>query len=134
MSSLGPNTTIRDVMTGTPHTVGRNQKLAVAHDLMRKHGLRHLPVLEARELVGVISQRDLYFLEASSGIDRRVEVVGEAMSGDVFQAKPDDKLTDVARVMAERRLGCAVVVEGPEVIGIFTATDALTLLARMTAS
>ena len=132
MNPIGPKTTIRDVMTGTPHTVGRDQSLTVAYDLMRKHGLRHLPVLEAREIVGILTQRDLYFLEATSGVDRRIGVVGEAMSVDVFRAGPEDRLTDVARTMADRKLGCTVVVEGNEVIGIFTATDALGLLAQMT--
>lgn len=132
MTALGANTTMRDVMTGTPHTIGRDQKLSVAHDLMRKHELRHLPVLDARRLVGVLSQRDLYFIEAVAGVDRRIDVVGEAMASDVFRVSPEDKLTEVARRMAERKLGCAVVVEREEVIGIFTATDAIALLARMT--
>jgi acetoin utilization protein AcuB len=132
MTSLGSNTTMRDVMTATPHTVGRDQKLAVAHDLMRKHNLRHLPVLDARKLVGVLSQRDLYFLEAMTGVERRIDVVGEAMAVDVFRVKPSDKLGNVAHEMAERKLGCAVVVEKEELVGIFTATDAIALLARMT--
>lgn len=128
---LSSKTLIADVMTATPHTVGRDQKLAVAYDLMQKHGLRHLPVLEAGQLVGVVSHRDLLFLETMRGIDRRTEHVSEAMSVEVFTATPCARLTDVARTMAEHRYGCAVVVDGVDVIGIFTATDALALLARL---
>ena len=56
-------------MTPQPVTIGRKQPLAIAHRMMRAHGVRHLPVLEHGELVGVVSQRDLYFLETIRDAD-----------------------------------------------------------------
>ncbi len=128
-----PRTTIADVMTATPHTVGSEQKLSVAHDLMRKYGIRHLPVLDAGELVGMLSQRDLYFLEAVSGVEKRVDSVSEAMAPDVYTVEQDTLLAEVARTMHDRKLGCAVVIERGKVVGIFTATDALGLVAEAVA-
>ena len=52
-------TTIDQVMTPQPYTIGRDQTLATAHQMMRAHLVRHLPVLEHSELVGIVSQRDL---------------------------------------------------------------------------
>lgn len=121
---------IEDVMTLQPVTIGRDQTLAVAHALMRKHGIRHLPVLDRGELVGVVTQRDLYFLETIAGIDLGADVVDDAMSVDVYAVPPGTPIRDVARTMHDRRLGCAVVIERERVIGIFTATDALRILAR----
>ncbi len=123
--------TIAEVMTTSPHTIGREQKLARAHDMMRHNGLRHLPVLEGGRLVGVVSQRDLYFNETIAGVDVEMDSVEEAMTTEVFTAAPAECVGDVARAMAQHKYGCAVVVEGGHVVGIFTATDALALLAKV---
>ena len=125
-------TTLAEVMSDAPHTIGRDQKLTLAYDLMRRFGLRHLPVLAGGKLVGVLSQRDLYFVEASAGgVSSHVEKVSEAMTSDVYSVAPGDLVADVARTMSERKYGCAVVVDRGSVVGIFTATDALRLLASV---
>lgn len=121
--------TIGDVMTPQPLTIGRDQKLVVAHKMMTDNGVRHLPVLERGELVGVVSQRDLYFVETIAGVDKFEDKVDDAMSLDARTFEPDTPLAKVARQMVEHKLGCAVVVERGRVIGIFTAMDALRLLA-----
>src|SRR3954451_6855057 len=72
--------TMKDVMTAQPVTIGRDQTLATAHALMREHHCRHLPVLEQGELVGILSQRDLYFLETIKGVESDVDLVEDAMS------------------------------------------------------
>lgn len=125
-----PRTTIAEVMTSTPHTIGRDQRLARAHDIMRQHDLRHLPVLEGGKLVGVLSQRDLYFIEAIAGTDVEMDSVAEAMQSDLYVVAPGDLVADVAGTMAQHKYGCAVVVDRGHVVGIFTTTDALALLAR----
>lgn len=121
--------TVADVMTEQPITVGRQQSLDVAHRLMREHHCRHLPVLEHGELVGIVSQRDLYFLEALGKADLAKDKVDDAMTQECYAVGPDLALERVAAEMAEQRFGCAVVMERERVIGIFTVTDALRVLA-----
>jgi acetoin utilization protein AcuB len=115
-------------MTPQPLTIGRDQSLEVAHQMMRDHGVRHLPVLEHGQLVGVVSQRDLYFLESIAGVDLNKDRVDEGMSPDTYAVGPEESVEEVAAVMADRRLGSAVVIERGRVVGIFTATDALRIL------
>jgi acetoin utilization protein AcuB len=126
---LSRATKIGEVMTRAPHTIGSDQTLAHAHKVMREHGLRHLPVLRGGTLVGVLSERDLLFLETIAGVDIDIDSVADAMTPEVYTAHPDDSVQDVARTMAVRRHGCAVIIEGTRVLGIFTATDALRHLA-----
>ncbi len=121
---------VKDVMTPQPVTIGRAQTLETAHALMREHGCRHLPVLEHDDLVGVLSQRDLYFLESLGGVDLEKDIVEDAMTSDAYTVRPDDSLAEVCARMADDKLGCAVVVERDRVAGIFTATDALRVLAQ----
>ncbi|HEX5949512.1 MAG TPA: CBS domain-containing protein [Actinomycetota bacterium] len=46
-------------MTRSPATVGTDATVGVALDLMLSGGFRHLPVMEAEALVGIVSMRDL---------------------------------------------------------------------------
>lgn len=118
-------TAIREVMTPAPHTIGSDQKLALARSIMRDHGLRHLPVLRGGKLVGVLSERDLLFLESMAGVDLEIDCVADAMTPDIYTAHPDDALRDVARIMYLHKFGCAVVMDGSRLLGIFTTSDAL---------
>lgn len=121
---------MREVMTKAPYTIGVEQKLTLAHRIMTEHGIRHLPVLRGGKLAGVLSQRDLYFLERVEGVDAAVDVIADAMSPDVYVTTEDEDVAAVARTMAERKLGCAVVVDHGHVVGIFTVVDALRVLAH----
>jgi acetoin utilization protein AcuB len=121
--------TIADRMTKTPQLIGSEQSLKVAHELMRAHQIRHLPVLHGGKLIGVLSQRDLHIVETFRDVDPAEVRVEEAMSQDVYAVTPKTPLKDVVNEMAKRKLGSAVVVEGSKVIGVFTTVDALETLA-----
>jgi acetoin utilization protein AcuB len=108
--------------------------MAEAHQIMRDHGVRHLPVMQAGLLSGIVSARDLALVESLPDVDPRKIAVEEAMSEDVYSVSPDTSLRVVTAEMAERKLGSAVVVQDGKVIGVFTVTDAcraLTLLLSL---
>jgi acetoin utilization protein AcuB len=122
---------VRSFMTAGPVVIASQRTLADAHQLMREHGVRHLPVVDDGRLAGVVSQRDLYLLETVRRVDAASERVSEAMSPDPYTTSPDAPLDEVAREMAEHRYGSAVVVEGGVVVGMFTTTDALRALGMV---
>jgi len=123
--------TVAAFMTSQPVTIGRKESLATAHHMMRANGVRHLPVLEHGDLVGVVSQRDLLFLETIRGVDLDADTVEDAMSTDTYSVPPDAPIANVAKHMARKRYGCAVIIERGRVAGVFTATDALRLVAAI---
>jgi len=51
-------TSLADVMTGSPITVGPDQPFGYALQLMQMHGVRHLPVVENGRPVGVVTTRN----------------------------------------------------------------------------
>lgn len=119
-------------MTPQPHTIGDEQTLAEARDRMHHFGVRHLPVLRGGHLVGVVSSRDIALVESLSGVDVQKVTVDDAMTEDPWTVTADAKLAEVAGVMAERKLGTAIVIEGEDaVVGVFTTTDALRALAAL---
>ena len=130
---------VRDVMTPNVTTLGRNDRLTVADDLIESERIRHLPVLDERgQLVGIVSQRDLfqsaliralgYGSVARDKVLRSV-VVKEVMVENVETTTPDTPLATAARVMIERKIGCLPVVENETLVGILTEGDFVRLVA-----
>ena len=129
-------TSIAHFMTASPYTIGKDQTLAKAQAAMRELGVRHLPVLDAGVVVGLLSQRDIYFVEALEVSGAQGAAVEEAMSQSLYCVQIHEELGDVAAHMAEHKYGCALIFDGTKLVGIFTTTDALralTSVARGTA-
>ncbi len=131
---------VRDVMTRDVVTLGRNDKLLVADDLMRLGRIRHLPVVdETGELVGIVSQRDLFHsgLIKALGYGTHAQrqaldmvVVKEAMRTQVMTTGLDTPLREAAKVMLDRKIGCLVVLDQGRIAGILTESDFVKLVAE----
>jgi acetoin utilization protein AcuB len=126
-----PIPTIQKYMTTSPHTVGEDQMMAVAHRMMREYQIRHLPVLSGAKIVGLVSDRDLNFVETLKDVDPRRVLVSEAMTADPYVVSPDAQLDEVVSEMAEHKYGSAVVVQHGKVVGIFTTVDVCTAFAEL---
>lgn len=131
---------VSDLMTHEVATLQRNDKLSIADNVMRLGRIRHLPVIdEDGELVGIVSQRDLFrgalvkaFGYGSTAQKRVMDtiVVKEVMATEVQTATPQMSLKDAARVMSEKKIGCLPVVEDGKLVGIVTEGDFVAFLAR----
>jgi acetoin utilization protein AcuB len=129
-----PDNLVRDYMTSAPYSIGPDQMLTDAHALMRGHRIRHLPVLRRGKVVGIVTQRDLMLMETLPDVNPAEVPVEDAMSREVYVVSPQTPLAEVAREMAERRLGSAVVRDEGLVVGLFTVTDACRALAQLLSS
>ena len=126
-----PIPTIQKYMTTTPHTVRPDLTIAAADKIMHENRIRHLPVLNGGQLVGLLSQRDIRLIESFKDVDIKTVQVVEAMSQDVFEVSPSSSLDEVVLTMAAKKSGSAVVTQNSHVVGIFTAVDALQALAEL---
>lgn len=122
---------IGQFMTPLPHTIEFDQPLTRAHELMRTHHIRHLPVMQNGKLLGLVSIRDLHLIETLRDVDPDEVPVEDAMAEEPYTVSPDEPLDAVAAIMADHKLGSAVVVEGGQVQGIFTTVDALRALLQL---
>jgi len=130
---------VRDLMTTDVVTVGRNEKLLIADDVMRLGRIRHLPVVDDDgALAGIVSQRDLLHngLLKALGYGTHTQrealdmvVVKEAMKTEIETVAPDAPLIDAARRMLELKIGCLIVVEAGRIAGILTESDFVKLYA-----
>ena len=124
-------TLIRDSMTRSVHTIGASLTLADAAKMMRKHKIRHLPVLEGGALVGLLSDRDVQVISSISDLDPSCILIEDAMTQAPWTVSPTTPLLEVAMHMAEQKLGSAVVMENDKVVGVFTTTDGMRVLAEL---
>jgi CBS domain-containing protein len=133
------STRVRDIMQHKVVTIGESDSLSTAEDIMRLGRVRHMPVVHAGKLVGVVSERDLLRvslseLSSSRHVERRaflhVLEVGRAMSSPPVVIAPGATIEQAARVLAEHRIGCLPVVADEVVVGLVTATDVLLHFAR----
>jgi len=130
---------VRDLMSRPVRTLERNDKLSIADTVMRNERIRHLPILDAGRLVGIVSQRDL-FLNAlvralGHGTVARDRALGsiavkEVMTEDVVTTTPETPITAAAQMMVDRKIGCLPVVEGNAVVGILSESDIVSAVAR----
>jgi len=121
--------TVSKYMSAGPHTIGREQSLVAAKQLMHRSHVRHLPVLHGGKLVGVISERELDVIGALPGSKQLS--VEDAMVPDVYVTSEDTDLATVVSDMARLKVGSAIVVKGDDVVGVFTAVDGLRALAEL---
>jgi CBS domain-containing membrane protein len=126
--------TVKALMTTEVSTLGRNDTLDVADDLMTLERIRHLPVLDEGQVVGVVSQRDLFrsALAVALGYGENAQKkllrtirVKEVMHEPAITVSPDATAKEAIRLMLEHKIGCLPVVEGHTLMGIVTETDIL---------
>ena len=121
--------TIAEYMTKALHSIGAEQSVDHAAELMREHRVRHLPVLQGGQLLGVVSDRDVKIVQSFPDVAGDETPISEAIGLDAYTVEPSTLLADVARHMADHKIGSAVVMDGIEIVGIFTTTDACRALA-----
>ncbi len=127
---------VRDSMTQEVVTVAPQTTAVEALTLCRMNRIRHLPVLQGGQLVGVISDRDLRAATPALGDPARAEAldrirVADEMARDVATARPEDPIEDAAMAMYESKIGCLPVVDEEDLVGIVTSSDVLRALVRL---
>ena len=134
---------VKDLMSREVVTIGRNDNLRMVDDLMATRHLRHIPVVEDHDVVGVVSQRDLFKASMSStmGYGQKGQRaflqtvwVKEIMAHPVITVSPDTSVSEAADLMITKGIGCLPVIEGDTLVGVVTKTDLLCYLRTLSTS
>jgi acetoin utilization protein AcuB len=129
---------VKDVMSRKPITIDPEAPLATAMAVMKKEGIRHLPVTDdAGRLFGIITDRDLRCAAFAPALIEHLSVgaqrqarglaqtleelrVRDAMSWDVVTTQPEAALGHAARVLFFGRFGSLPVLDGAKLVGVLT--------------
>lgn len=128
---------VQDWMTGDPLMLQAKDSLMHARVLMKRHCVRHLPVLSGGRLVGVLSDRDLrnYTPSYCSTLDVYEMhymiaklTVDDAMTPRPVTVTPETTMARAGELMIKKRIGSLPVEKDGKVVGILTETDVIRAL------
>lgn len=129
---------VRELMSEKVVSISADDTLAIVDEIMDLANVRHLPVVRAGQLVGIVSQRDLLRASLSNvmGLPQEEQRrflegvrISEVMSEPPISVEPDASVRVAAETMARRKIGCLAVVDGGRLVGIVTETDLLRYFA-----
>jgi CBS domain-containing protein len=129
----------RELMTPDPLTVTPQASIAEVWDLMREADVRHIPVVQADALVGMVSDRDLGRVDiarllnvegAGALRDELATPIVRVMTSQVIAVGPEAHIGEVIELLIEHKIGALPVVqeETREVLGIISYVDVLRAL------
>jgi CBS domain-containing protein len=118
----------RDIMNAPVQVVSPDATVAHARNLMVRHHISRLPVMENGVLVGILTKKDIaYRMRKGEPAWRRRPLdripVGALMTEHPVVVQPDTGVKEIARIFVERNFSSVPVVDAGAVIGIITKTD-----------
>ena len=125
---------VRDRMTVAPYTIGPNDSLQAAIDIIRNHEIRELPVVQDGILIGIITDRDLRQMAPSYPFCRDEKEIRHytenlkvfsAMTANPLTVSPDAPLVKAAKLLNTYRVTSLPVIDGERLAGIISVTDVL---------
>lgn len=135
-------TPVTELMTTEVVALSLDDDIVSTDQLLRLRHVRHLPVVDGKKLVGLVTHRDLILAQAkllwsipANGGDRAVVLsVRELMRKDPITCRPTTPADDAIRVMLASKLGCMLVTSTTgELLGIVTESDAMKWASEMMA-
>jgi CBS domain-containing protein len=121
---------IKNLMSEDLITVDKDQNLSDALKLLRKHNVSRLPVTNNKELVGIISERDIADKLGSSKYESMPASrlhISSVMIKDVLTVPQTMQLEDVAKLMLDNGIGSVPVMDDDKMVGIVSKADFVTL-------
>ena len=124
---------VEEYTTPNPVTATEDMSIEELSSLMKKYGVRHIPIVGGGDgVIGIVSERDLRLVSGLSQIEKVFVRAGDIMIGDPVTVTADMGLAEVAFEMSRKKIGSVIVNdENNKFLGIFTVTDALNALIEM---
>ena len=130
---------VADWMTQEVLAVESFDSIALARQVMAKHRVNQLPVLDNDHLVGIVTDRDIrdayptsMMINRGEEIDRFAAkvTVEEVMTHDIFIVRPETPLATAVGLLRRHRIGSLPVVQNKNLVGIITRSDILDFVLR----
>ena len=128
---LEANVDARDLMTKDPISVEPSATVQDVMDLMMDKDIRHVPIVDGGELIGMISDRDLRQISWTAVVEggpaRLTVPVSSLMSGDPISVDQEANATELIDIMIDQKIGAVPVVDETEnrLVGIVSYMDVL---------
>ncbi len=130
---------VKDWMTPNPICGTPLMTLPEAHQLMKEHGIRRLPIVDKEQLVGIVTRGDVRGAAPSEATSLSIfelhYLVGRItldrlMTKDPLTVSPETTIGEAARLMMQRKVSGLPVVTAGKVVGIITESDIFRMLVK----
>lgn len=118
------NEPLSSIMTRNVVTAGPNDKLSVAREIFMRNRVHHLPIVDGRKLVGILTTYDLFKWNGKNG-DNDSTLVRDVMTTHLATLEPDDKVGSAAELFLENLFHAVPIVKDGDLHGIVTSFDVL---------
>ncbi|MBS1152354.1 MAG: acetoin dehydrogenase [Myxococcaceae bacterium] len=118
---------VSEIMTDLVVTVPPDASAEIARSVMKSARLHHLLVMEGKQLIGVLSEKDLGLADDAVA---RSRTVADLMTTGYVYAEPDMPVRRAANLLRSHDLGSLPVIDGNRVVGVVTVSDVLELVGR----
>ncbi len=132
---------VGEVMSKELTTVKKTDSLKKAQQLMVEKSIRHLPVVDGSELLGIITESDIRGAFISKGRKTRSKTValmnpaqmkvGEYMTLDPLVVVPETHIEDAALMIYKNKFGALPVIKRNRLVGIISVIDILGLFVDL---
>ena len=130
---------VSDVMTASPVTLGPEDSLMRAVEVMRLHSIRRIPIVVGDRLVGLLAEGDLKraqpsILDATEDDFHRVmdgTQVARIMISNPITVQEDSPLFEAAQTLRQTKFGALPVMNGERLCGILTDSDLIKSLGEL---
>tara|TARA_R110001632_G_scaffold114733_4_gene226155 strand:+ start:19187 stop:19606 length:420 start_codon:yes stop_codon:yes gene_type:complete len=126
------------IMTKDLITVNYSDDLTTAESLFKKHSIRHIPVVNGTEIIGMLSYTDLLRISYADAVyEDETEVdsmvynmftIEQVMAKKLVKVSPQATIKEVAEILSDNGFHALPVVEENELVGIVTTTDLINYL------
>lgn len=125
---------ISHIMTKSVVTVNENDDLRQVVEKLKKHNIRHIPVMRNKEVIGIISRTDINRLtfgalfEGQEGADEAILdmlTIAQVMTAKPKTISSTTIIRDSAEIFVKEEFHALPVVDNGELKGIVTTTDIL---------
>jgi CBS domain-containing membrane protein len=134
------NQPITVLMSDNPITLNSDDDLTTAEELFKLHKIRHIPIVQGRKVIGMLSHTDLLRVSYKDSIEEfETEfdtvlnskfTIEQVMTKNVVAVNTKTTIEEVATILSEREFHALPVLENDELIGIITTTDLVHFLLR----
>jgi CBS domain-containing protein len=114
---------VRDAMTENPRSIGASASVVEAARLMREEHIGSLPITDDKELVGMVTDRDITMRVVAEAADPQKTSVEDIYSRQLISVEPDKDLEEALQLMARHQVRRLPVVENGRLVGIVAQAD-----------
>ncbi|NOT36040.1 MAG: CBS domain-containing protein [Saprospiraceae bacterium] len=118
------NDVVSTIMTKDLLTVSPSDNLNKVKEILINHRIHHVPVVEGKKLVGLVTTYDLFKLEVDHK-DYGTTKVSDVMTKKLAFIEPGDKVGTAAEIFMEHLFHAVPVVQDGDLVGIVTSFDVL---------